>query len=67
MDEMLTLRILTMTDDEKTAMSSVDRRTHALLARTESLGGRDRMRLHGVLRAGWATKEGADVQPGTGI
>src|SRR5208282_417095 len=36
-DEMLTLRIMTMTDEEKVAMAAVDERAAALLARTEAL------------------------------
>src|SRR5262249_50701686 len=36
-DEMLTLRIMTLTDAEKQAMAGVDERTAALLARTEAL------------------------------
>jgi hydrogenase maturation protease len=51
MDEMLTLRILTMTDDEKRAMAAVDGRTADLLARTES-AARDSLRsLHGTIRS----------------
>jgi hypothetical protein len=49
-DEMLTLRILTLTDEEKRAMAAVDDRTRKLLARTETLA-REQMRgLHGTLR-----------------
>src|SRR5262249_49436862 len=36
-DEMLTLRILTLTDEEKRAMAGVDERAAALLARTEGM------------------------------
>ncbi|OWK45305.1 hypothetical protein [Fimbriiglobus ruber] len=49
-DEILTLRILTMTDDEKREMRAADPRADALLARTEALTGDDLMRLHGTLR-----------------
>ena len=49
-DEILTLRILTMTDDEKREMRAADPRADALLARTESLGRDDLMRLHGTIR-----------------
>ncbi len=49
-DEMLTLRIMTMTDDEKAAMSAVDERAGALLARTESLARRQLLGLHGTFR-----------------
>ena len=49
-DEILTLRILTMTDEEKKDMSAVDVRARELLARTESLGGEEMSRLHGAMR-----------------
>jgi hydrogenase maturation protease len=49
-DEMLTLRILTLTDDEKRAMAAVDERARALLTRTEGLGGEQLMQLHGAVR-----------------
>ena len=49
-DEMLTLRIMTLTDEEKGAMAAVDERAGALLARTEARA-RDQLRdLHGALR-----------------
>jgi len=50
MDEMLTLRILTLTDAEKAEMLSVDECSRALLERTERLGGEHLMNLHGRLR-----------------
>ncbi len=49
-DEILTLRILTMTDDEKREMRAADPRADALLSRTEALGQTDMMRLHGAMR-----------------
>ncbi len=49
-DEILTLRILTLTDEEKGAMAAVDGRARELLARTESLGGEAMSRLHGAMR-----------------
>jgi hydrogenase maturation protease len=49
-DEMLVLRILTLTDDEKRAMAAVDERARALLARTESLPSERLRGLHGALR-----------------
>jgi hypothetical protein len=49
-DEILTLRILTLTDDEKRAMASVDVRARALLERTESLAKEQLMGLHGTIR-----------------
>lgn len=50
MDEMLTLRIMTLTDDEKRAMASVDERAGALLARTEALAREQLLGLHGTVR-----------------
>ncbi|CAE6756874.1 hypothetical protein [Paraburkholderia haematera] len=49
-DEILTLRILTMTDDEKREMIATDERARALLARTEGLGAEQMAKLHGTLR-----------------
>jgi hypothetical protein len=49
-DEILTLRILTMTDDEKREMIATDERARALLARTEVLGAEQMQKLHGTLR-----------------
>jgi hydrogenase maturation protease len=49
-DEILTLRILTMTDDEKRQAAGVDDRVRQLLARTESLARQELMNLHGKLR-----------------
>lgn len=49
-DEMLTLRILTLTDVEKRAMAAIDDRARALLERTETLDSEHRLGLHGTLR-----------------
>jgi hydrogenase maturation protease len=49
-DEILTLRILAMTDAEKHEMASVDARARALLERTHALTAEDMARLHGVMR-----------------
>jgi hypothetical protein len=49
-DEMLTLRILTLTDEEKRAMTAVDDRARALLARTEAMPSERRLGLHGTIR-----------------
>jgi hydrogenase maturation protease len=49
-DEMLTLRILTLTDEEKRAMLAVDERAGALLARTEALAREQLLGLHGRVR-----------------
>lgn len=49
-DEMLALRILTMTDEEKQEMREGDEHARRMLERTESLSEEHLMRLHGVLR-----------------
>ena len=49
-DEILTLRILTMTDAEKREMAATDPRAKALLDRTEALTAEDMERMHGALR-----------------
>jgi hypothetical protein len=59
-DEMLTLRIMTLTDDEKGAMAAVDDRARALLARTEAMGRGQMLGLHGTMRGpGSPSGEGA--------
>src|SRR4029079_17115503 len=50
MDEMLSLRILTLTDDEKREMAASDERARLLLERTEAFGPEQLMQMHGVLR-----------------
>jgi hydrogenase maturation protease len=49
-DEILTLRILTLTDEEKQAAAAVDERVRALLERTESLANEQLRGLHGAVR-----------------
>jgi hypothetical protein len=49
-DEILSLRILTLTDEEKTAMRSSDERARRILERTETLPPEHFMKMHGVLR-----------------
>jgi hypothetical protein len=48
-DEMLLLRIQTLTEEEKREMSSAGPRIRALLERTESLGSQQQLQLHGRL------------------
>lgn len=50
-DEILTLRILAMTDEEKREMAAVDERARALLERTEKLSAEELNKLHGSLRS----------------
>ncbi len=49
-DEILTLRILTMTDQEKAEMRSAEEHVRRLLERTESLPEGAMLRLHGAMR-----------------
>jgi hypothetical protein len=49
-DEILSLRIMTLTDDEKREMSQSDERARQMLERTESMPIEQLMKLHGVLR-----------------
>jgi hydrogenase maturation protease len=49
-DEILTLRILTLTDDEKREISSSDERARQILERTESMPAEQFMKMHGVAR-----------------
>ncbi len=50
-DEILTLRILTLTDEEKREMREADARTRDLLERTEALSAEQLLKLHGVIRS----------------
>ncbi len=56
-DEILSLRIMTMTDDEKAEMRECDDRARRILERTESLPNEHFMKLHGALRGLRAVKE----------
>jgi hydrogenase maturation protease len=49
-DEILSLRIMTLTDEEKREMSQSDERARQMLERTESMPVEQLMKLHGVLR-----------------
>jgi hypothetical protein len=49
-DEILSLRIMTMTDEEKLEMRQSDERARQMLLRTETLPAEQLMKLHGVLR-----------------
>jgi hydrogenase maturation protease len=51
MDEMLTLRVLTLTDDEKEEMRRGDPRARRILERTEALTGEEMLKTHGIVRA----------------
>jgi hypothetical protein len=49
-DEILLLRIMTLTDEEKREMRSVDERARQILERVETLPPEQLMKLHGTLR-----------------
>jgi hypothetical protein len=49
-DEILTLRIMTLTEDEKREMRGVDERARRILERTETLAAEQMMKLHGAMR-----------------
>ncbi len=49
-DEILTLRIMTLTDEEKAEIRRGDERTRAMLERTENMPAEQLMKLHGALR-----------------
>jgi hypothetical protein len=50
MDEMLTLRVLTLTDAEKQEMRNGDPRARKILERTEALTSDSLLKAHGVIR-----------------
>jgi hydrogenase maturation protease len=49
-DEILTLRILTLTESEKQAAAAVDERVRALLHRSDALAREQLFGLHGTVR-----------------
>jgi hypothetical protein len=49
-DEILTLRVMTMTDEEKAAARATDPAAGAIIDRCEQMSGEDLARLHGTLR-----------------
>jgi hypothetical protein len=56
-DEILTLRIMTLTDEEKLEIAQGDERARQILERTESMPREQFMKLHGVLRPGGRSEE----------
>jgi hypothetical protein len=76
-DEILTLRVLTLTDEEKAQARSTDPRAAAIIDRCEQLSPSELQRLHGTMRdphaAGppltgddwWAAEAAAPVSPET--
>ncbi len=59
-DEILTLRILTMTPEEKEQMRRVDERTRRMLERTEALSPQELEKLHGAFRTSHAPLKRGD-------
>jgi hydrogenase maturation protease len=55
-DEILSLRIMTMTDDEKREMRQSDERARMILERTEGMPAEQFLKLHGALRGLRAAK-----------
>jgi hypothetical protein len=51
MDEMLTLRMMTLTEEEKSEMRGADERVRELLERTERSAREQLMRTHGAIRS----------------
>jgi hypothetical protein len=49
-DEILALRVLTMTDEEKWEMSQIDEQARQILNRTEALPEEDFWKMHGTIR-----------------
>lgn len=50
-DEILTLRIMTLTDEEKHQMRGADERARKILERTERLPAEQLMKMHGAMRS----------------
>jgi hypothetical protein len=50
-DEMLALRVMTLTDEEKREMAELDARARMILERTESLPQEQLQKLHGAIRS----------------
>jgi len=59
-DEILSLRIMTLTNEEKLEMRQSDERARQMLERTESMPVEQLMKLHGVLRGLHPLKEEAE-------
>jgi hypothetical protein len=57
-DEILSLRILTLTDEEKAEMRAADLRARTILERTEAITPEGFMRLHGTIRELRPVEEG---------
>ena len=62
-DEILTLRVMTMTDDEKAAARATDPLAAQIIERCDSMSPEAMLNLHGVLRNPHATAEPAGLIP----
>lgn len=62
-DEILTLRVMTMTDDEKAQARATDVRAAAIIDRCDSMSAEAMLNLHGVLRDPHAAAESAGLIP----
>jgi hypothetical protein len=60
-DEILTLRIMTMTDEEKAAARATDPRAAEIIDRCDSMSPMEMMNLHGVLRDPHAMEMAGEV------
>ncbi len=63
-DEILTLRIMTLTDEEKQEMRQGDERAREILERTENMSPEQFMKLHGVIRSLRPVGEADMIQEG---
>lgn len=63
-DEILTLRVLTLTDDEKAEARSTDPRAGEIIDRCEAMTADELAALHGALRNPHALDHGLDDNPG---
>lgn len=62
MDEMLSLRVLTLTDQEKSEMRRGDPHARAILERIEALPGEQLMKVHGAIRE---LRHATGIDPGS--
>jgi hypothetical protein len=62
-DEILSLRIMTLTDEEKREVRGSDERARRILERTEALPQEQLMKLHGALRGLRHVRAGEEVAP----
>jgi hydrogenase maturation protease len=65
-DEILTLRIMTLTEEEKREMRGADERARQILERTETLPLEQLMKMHGAMRS-VKPKEEDKEQAATGL